>query len=179
VAKKKKKKKAKKINTFDERRKRFAQEYLVDMNAKQAAIRSGYSKNGAEVQGHRLLTDANVAEHIFKLLEKRSESMEISARRVLEEIGILSYSDVRNYKHCPKNGVTNADHAPKEVTRAISSVETKMDDKGIIHTKYKLWSKPDALRMLAQHLALLVERKELSGPQGGALEYDVTLKDRE
>jgi phage terminase small subunit len=40
---------------------RFVEEYLIDLNAMHAAIRAGYSKNGAQVQGHRMLSNANVA----------------------------------------------------------------------------------------------------------------------
>ena len=42
------------------KRQRFAEEFLVDLNGKQAAIRAGYSPRSAEVTASRLLSDANV-----------------------------------------------------------------------------------------------------------------------
>lgn len=42
----------------------FVREYLVDLNAKQAAIRAGYSPRTAEVQGCRQLSSAKVADTI-------------------------------------------------------------------------------------------------------------------
>ena len=51
----------------------FVQEYLVDLNATAAAKRAGYSPNGAEVAGHRLLRNVKVAAEIDKALQKRIE----------------------------------------------------------------------------------------------------------
>ena len=40
---------------------RFVEEYLIDLNATQAAIRAGYSAKTAEAQGSRLLSNVNVS----------------------------------------------------------------------------------------------------------------------
>lgn len=64
----------------------FIKEYLVDLNATRAAISAGYSENGAEVAGHRLLRNAKVALEISKLSEKRAEKLDISAEYVLRTI---------------------------------------------------------------------------------------------
>ena len=47
--------------TLSPRRQRFVAEYMVDLNATQAAIRAGYAPGGAKVTGSRLLSNANVA----------------------------------------------------------------------------------------------------------------------
>ncbi len=71
------------------RQERFAEEFLVDFNATQAAIRSGYSSKGAKVQGHRLLTNDNVMKVIQAGREKLSKKVEkesgINANWVLTE----------------------------------------------------------------------------------------------
>ena len=58
---------------------RFVAEYLIDSNATQAAIRAGYSKNGAKVAGHRLLTNINVSEAIRKGRERLETKLEQKA----------------------------------------------------------------------------------------------------
>ena len=63
----------------------FCQEYLVDLNATQAAIRAGYSKNSAEVIGHENLRKPNLQELITELKDKRSEAVEINAEWVLRQ----------------------------------------------------------------------------------------------
>jgi phage terminase small subunit len=68
---------------------RFVQEFLLDLNATQAAIRAGYSKETADKQGPRLLTHPEVKVAIDAAKVKRSERTEIDAdwmlRRLVEE----------------------------------------------------------------------------------------------
>lgn len=54
-----------------DKRKAFVREYITDFNATRAAIRAGYSENGANVQGFRLLTNANVAKCVSKVRTAR------------------------------------------------------------------------------------------------------------
>lgn len=65
---------------------RFVEEYLCDLNATQAAIRAGYSENGAEVQGHRLLSNANISALIAASQAERSARTNITQDYVLESI---------------------------------------------------------------------------------------------
>jgi len=65
---------------------RFADEYLIDLNATQAAIRAGYSEKTAEQQGNRLLGNAKVAAYIAASQAKRSERTEITQDYVLSSI---------------------------------------------------------------------------------------------
>jgi len=71
----------------------FAQEYVVDFNGKQAAIRAGYSEKTAESQASRLLRNVKVRTEIEKLLEdpvgKRNETRE----RALKELEQIAYTD--------------------------------------------------------------------------------------
>ena len=65
---------------------RFAEEYVVDLNATQAAIRTGYSEHTAKQQGSRLLTNADVQEAIQGLQAKFRERMEVSRESVTEQL---------------------------------------------------------------------------------------------
>lgn len=64
----------------------FAKEYLIDLNATQAAIRAGYSKKTAKEQGHRLLTNAHISALIQQDVDERAEKLEIDAEFVLKGI---------------------------------------------------------------------------------------------
>ncbi len=64
----------------------FAREYLIDLNATQAAIRAGYSAKTAEQQGHQLLKKTSVAKAIREGRVARAERTEISADYVLTTI---------------------------------------------------------------------------------------------
>ena len=67
------------------RQQRFVEEYLIDLNGTQAAIRSGYARSGAHVQAARLLSNAKVSRAIAEAKQRRSEVTEINAEWVLRE----------------------------------------------------------------------------------------------
>jgi len=69
-----------------EKQQRFVDEYLVDMNATQAAIRAGYSVRTAHAQGCRLLKHADVARAIAKAKENLSKRTGISQEWVIERL---------------------------------------------------------------------------------------------
>jgi phage terminase small subunit len=61
----------------------FVREYLVDLNATQAAIRAGYSEKTADQQASRLLTNVKVQEAVTKGREKLAAKVEVTTERVL------------------------------------------------------------------------------------------------
>lgn len=77
------------------KQRRFADEYLIDCNAKQAAIRAGYSPHTAEVQGCRLLRYAHVTAAIAEGQKKLAERAGISADKVIAELARIGFSDIR------------------------------------------------------------------------------------
>src|SRR5580700_1428698 len=83
--------------TMNDKRKRFVAEYLVDLNATQAAIRAGYSAKTANEQAARLLANVSVREAVEKGQKQRIEKLEITSERVLAEIACLAYSDITDY----------------------------------------------------------------------------------
>jgi phage terminase small subunit len=71
-------------NKLTDKQERFCKEYVIDNNATQAAIRTGYSKNTAESQGSRLLMNAKVKTRITELQGDISEITKIDAAYVRE-----------------------------------------------------------------------------------------------
>lgn len=69
--------------TLTLKQERFAREYSVDHNGTQAAIRAGYSSNGAEVTGTRLLANPKVKELVGSLDQKTATRIELTAEVVL------------------------------------------------------------------------------------------------
>ena len=65
---------------------RFVEEYLIDLNATQAAIRAGYSAKTAQEQGSRLLSNVMVQQFIQKSMDKRSARTEVTADFVINGI---------------------------------------------------------------------------------------------
>lgn len=69
-----------------DKQKMFVKEYLIDLNATQAAIRAGYSEKTANEQGSRLLANVKVAEAVKHEMQERSKRVEIEADWVLKTI---------------------------------------------------------------------------------------------
>ena len=114
------------------KQKTFCEEYMIDLNATQAAIRAGYSARTADVIGCENLGKPNVAEYISGLMVKRSEEMEIDARWVLLEA-------VKSYKLCIDEGQLTAAKGFLEL--ACKHVDVKAFDttSTVVH-KYEDWS---------------------------------------
>lgn len=81
------------------KQKRFIQEYLIDLNATQAAIRAGYSPKTAEVIGFENLRKPKIEEAIQKAIEKRSERIEITADMVLQRWWDIATADPNEIVH--------------------------------------------------------------------------------
>lgn len=77
-----------------EKQKRFADEYMKDLNATQAAIRAGYSKKTADVQGARLLGNVKVFEYVRELQKKMQKKTEITRERLVEELAKIAFGNI-------------------------------------------------------------------------------------
>lgn len=82
---------------LNDRQMRFAQEYLIDLNATQAAIRSGYSPKTAKSQGQRLLTYADIQKEIQKAQAKRSQRTQVTQDMVLQELAKIAFANGTQY----------------------------------------------------------------------------------
>jgi len=80
--------------------KRFREEYIIDMNGRQTALRAGYTKVGrAEVQECRNLQKTEVQDYKAKLKAKQSKRTEITADKVLKQYRRLAFADIQDYYH--------------------------------------------------------------------------------
>jgi len=173
---------------LQDRQRRFVAEYLVDLNATQAAIRAGYSRKTADVQGPRLLGNVRVAAAIREAGKAREQRTGFTADRVLEELGRLAFSDVRKLYNADGT-LKNPTEWPDDIALAVSAVEvvektatTSLDEdedgnptlkqEPIQVKKVKLLDKLGALNLGMQHLAMLKTRVEHSGPDGGPLQIE-------
>lgn len=76
-----------------DRQRQFVEEYLVDLNATQAAIRAGYSQKTAEQLGYQLLQKPLVQAEIQAAMERRAKRTGITQDRVVEELGKVAFAE--------------------------------------------------------------------------------------
>lgn len=150
---------------------RFVDEYLIDLNATQAAIRAGYAESGAKVQGCRLLTYDNVAAKIAERADERAKRVQVDADTVLRELLRMATVDPAE-AFDENNCLLPIKQIPENVRRAIASVETEElydwegrgeDRKKVLigyTKKVKFWDKKGSNDSLGKHLRLFVDRVE-------------------
>lgn len=150
---------------------RFVREYLLSLNATQAAVKAGYSVSTADSQGSRLLKHVEVKAAIASGGARLAEKHDLNADRVLGEIDHLAHSDLLD-AFDPADGTLRAlQSMPVNVRRAIASIEFTELFEGASGEKFvagrivklKLWDKPKALEMQGRHLKLFTDKVEVSG----------------
>jgi phage terminase small subunit len=113
------------MDRFTPRQQRFVEEYLVDLNATQAAIWSGYSAKGAEVRGSELLRKRKVAAKIDDLKRERSEWTRVTADRVLRELAVLAFSSIEDYTLDDDGRIVLRPGADPDAVRAVKRTRFK------------------------------------------------------
>lgn len=155
--------------TLNEKQKRFGDEYLIDLNATQAAVRAGYSEKTAYSAGQRLLKHVEVQEYIARRMSERAGRTEITQDMVLQELAKVGFSDLRNV-FSRNGGILDPQAWDDETAGAISSIEVvrrqsgEYDEDGNpipehVH-KIKVWDKVSALEKMGKHLGMFVDRVE-------------------
>lgn len=135
----------------------FVREYLIDLNATQAAVRAGYSKSTAAAIGHENLRKPEIEQAIQKAINERSRRTEITQDRVLQELARIAYSDPRQ--------LYNDDGALKPIPELSDEAAASLagfeilevfDGKELVGytKKVKRWDKLKALDLLCEHLGI-------------------------
>ena len=124
----------------------FVKEYLIDLNATQAAIRAGYSAKTAQEQSSRLLSNAIIRENVQKAMDERSETVGLTAADVLRDINAVKADAMRKTYDKEGNEVM-ANH-----TAALK-----------------------ALELQGKHLKMFTDKIETTGANGGPIESKFTI----
>lgn len=142
---------------------RFIEEYLIDLNATQAAIRAGYSPKTAGVQGAKLLKIPKIAHAIAKAEAERSKRTGINQDRVVMELAKVAFADVSRALNTRTGEIM--DNAPPEDLAAIQQVKIKQmeGDKGSSYEcEIKLSDKTRALELLGKHLGMWKDKMDVN-----------------
>lgn len=142
---------------------RFVEEYLIDLNATQAAIRAGYSVDSARDIGCENLTKPNIQEAIAKAMAERSKRTGVNQDRVVLELARIAFANARNIINTEDGSVK--DDATEDDLACIQSVKVKTmsGDKGYSEEReVKLYSKTDALEKLGRHLGMWKDKIDLN-----------------
>ena len=159
-----------------EKQARFVAEYLVDLNATQAAIRAGYSEKTAEAIGYENLRKTQIAAAIEKAIKDRQKRTEITQDMVLRELARVAFANGTDFarvvsREAPTT-IIDDEGNPQQVVGTVQSVrllDTKDVDpekraaiasikEGKFGIEVKSYDKVRALELLGQHLGMFDSR---------------------
>ena len=143
------------------KQKRFTEEYLVDLNATQAAIRAGYSPDTAKSIGSENLTKPDIQARIAKAMAERSRRTGVNADRVVMELAKIAFVNASDVIDA-ETATLKPDAAPED-TAAIQSVKVKTFGEDGLEREIKMADKLKALELLGKHLGMFKDKVELSG----------------
>lgn len=143
------------------KQKRFIEEYLVDLNATQAAIRAGYSPDTAKSIGSENLTKPDIRAHIDKAMAERSKRTGVNADRVVMELAKIAFVNAVDVID-PETATVKAD-ASGDDTAAIQSVKVKTFGEDGLEREVKMADKLKALELLGKHLGMFKDKVEVLG----------------
>lgn len=136
--------------------KKFCQEYIVDLNGAQAAIRAGYSERSAKEQAARMLTKANIKKFVKELKDERAKRTEITADMVVKELAKIGFANIQDYIS-GDNAISDMSQIDAGKAAAVAVVKksvTRFDGGEKEVVEFKLWNKVDALEKLGRHLGI-------------------------
>ncbi len=162
---------------LNERQKRFCNEYMIDLNATQAAIRAGYSVKTANEQGARLLTNVSVQAEIQRLQAEISRRTGISQDRVIRELAKIAFLNPMNLV-TPEGRIR--DGASQDDLSCIEGVKFKRSDSDTGYSEereVKIASKLKALELLGKHLGMFNDKLDLNIAQPVVISGGEQLED--
>lgn len=162
-------------NKLTAKQQRFVEEYLIDLNGTQAAIRAGYSKKTANVISSENLAKPNISAEIVRLRAARSKRTEVTADSVVEALAAVRDMDVADIM-TDDWGLKPISEWPDEWRRNISGLDVLEIARGgedavmSVLKKIKWPDKLKTLELLGRHAGAFVDRHELTGANGGPIE---------
>ena len=140
------------------KRQRFVDEYLIDLNGTQAAIRAGYSARTANEQAAALLAIPNVREAVEAGRRVIAERNAITQDRIRQELAKLAFADLGEIYDASGN-LKPVHEMSREARAVLSGIETSTrrkpgTDEVLVIRKVKRWDKVRALQLLGQDLGM-------------------------
>lgn len=157
---------------------RFVEEYLIDLNATQAAVRAGYSAKTAGSIGEQLLKKLEIQETLSERMKARAVRTEVTQDRVIAELAKIAFGDARDVMQWGPNGVKLLDSTTLTDDQAalVAEVSERVSEAGVSF-KLKTHDKIAALKLLGEHLGMFKKVTELTGKNGSPVLFQITEKE--
>lgn len=144
------------------KQKKFADEWLIDMNGTAAAIRAGYSPNSADVTASRLLANAKIRAYIDERMAEHSRRTGVNQERIIRELARIAFLDPT--KLVNMNEATVKADATEDDTAAIASVKVKtipFEDGEGVEREVRFADKIKALELLGKRFGMWIDKQQV------------------
>lgn len=141
---------------------KFADEYLIDLNATQAAIRAGYSPRTANEQGSRLLANVNIRAYIDAKMAEHSKRTGVNQERIIRELARIAFVDPTELVDV--DDATVREDATKDDKAAIASVKvkTRPGEYGEeVEREVRFADKIKALELLGKRFGMWIDKQQV------------------
>ena len=160
-----------------EKQQRFVDEYLIDLNATQAAIRAGYSVKTANEQGSQNLAKLSIQQAIAEQMAERSKRTGINQDRVvleLAKIALVKMTDIVD-----SQGRIKYDASPDDLAciESVKYKESESDTGSSVEREVKIASKLKALELLGKHLGMWNDKLDVNITQPIVITGEDALED--
>ena len=141
----------------------FIDEYLIDLNATQAAIRAGYSPHSAKDIAAENLSKPHIRACIDAAMAQRSKRTGVNQDRIIRELARVAFLNAPNVVNT--KDATVLENASEDDTAAIASVKVKQTfgDFESIEREIKFADKLKAIELLGRHLGMFTDNVNLTG----------------
>lgn len=168
-----------------DRMKKFVDEYLVDFNATQAAIRAGYSPDTANEQGSQLLARPDIRELVAEGQKEIMDRTQTFQDNAVAELKIVGFSDLADFLTVKDGGIVEQkpfNELTKEQTKCIKKIKQTVRsshsaDGTILHQtaviEIELHDKLKALELLGRHLGMFNDTLRLEGALPLTISFEV------
>ena len=153
---------AKKGKLTDKQQK-FVEEYLIDLNATQAAIRAGYSVKTADVLGCAKLTKPNIQQVIAEYMAARSKRTGVNQDRVVLELARIAFVNIEDVVDTDTGKILL--NATRDDLACVEGIKFKESDNqygGSVEREVKVASKLKALELLGKHLGMWNDKLDVN-----------------
>lgn len=153
---------------------RFVEEYLIDLNATQAAIRAGYSPKTAYSIGNELLNKPDIRARIDKAIAERSARTGVNQDRIIRELARIAFiqaPDVINFDDATLNNSASEDNLAAIASVKVKTIPTS-DGEGV-EREIRLADKLKALELLGKHIGMFTENIRMTGDVGVTIINDI------
>jgi phage terminase small subunit len=145
-----------------DKQQRFVDEYLIDLNATQAAIRAGYSVNNSDKIGSELLGKTRVLEAVSRVMAERSKRTGITVDKVVIELARIAFVNITDIVDAKCR--IREDASPDDLA-CIESIKVKQSESetgSMVEREVKIASKLKALELLGKHLGMWNDKLNLN-----------------